>query len=80
MLTRRTFFGTLAALAVAPRVAPVTSGPVPLPPGQRVTFTFANGQVFTDTVYPVLDVGKVEVVESIRCAFGDDGDTILELR
>lgn len=76
MLTRRGFFGTLAALAVAPRVAAVAGSA----PGQSVTLTFANGQVLTDTVYPVLDVGKVEVVESIRWAFRDDGDTILELR
>jgi hypothetical protein len=81
MLTRRTFFASLAALAVSPRVAPaVTSGAVALPAGQSVVFTFANGRVFTDKVYPVLDVGKVEVFDSCRLNWRDDGDTILELR
>lgn len=74
MLTRRSFLGTVAALAVSPvasKAAPVAA--------ERFRF------VQTFAPLPVLHVGRVEVFDYARFHFTevprrDDGDTILELR
>lgn len=77
MISRRSFLGSLAALA-ASRVAP---GPVAAaaPVVDRILLPLGGRGG------PVLDVGRLEVYETIRYHFTvvprrDDGDTILELR
>jgi hypothetical protein len=68
MLTRRTFFAALAALAVSPRVAPSVATPAPIVEWKDRLYVWQQS--------PTNPLCYIYSVEPRR----DDGDTILELR
>jgi hypothetical protein len=67
MLTRRTFFASLAALAVSPRVAPSVATPAPIVEWKDRLYVWRQS--------PSNPLCYIYSVEPRR----DDGDTILEL-
>jgi hypothetical protein len=71
MLTRRSFLGTVAALAAGSRVAPVAAAPL----RPTAWITSVAGRPLA-TPYPLYG-GSAGGGKSMR---RDDGDTILELR
>lgn len=75
MITRRGFFGAVAALVVAPRVAPIAEPEFPLRP-IRLTAEHEAMLRLAESRHRRLIEGTWEFVIPRR----DDGDTILELR
>jgi hypothetical protein len=78
MITRRGFFGAVAALAVGSRV-PVAAAPIaPVIGGiNPATFPFWRSQTPSSQSFDELRVAMSKIYE--QCS-RDDGDTILELR
>lgn len=73
MLTRRTFFGTLAALAVGARVAPVAAVP-------RLRINPAVLPLIEELRRMKLEINDAMYGDGPDRYRRDDGDTILELR
>lgn len=75
MLTRRSFLGTVAAVAVSPvaaKAVPVAAAPTLPVDASPLAFLRALGDMSSPR-----RLGVITFIEEPRC---DDGDTILELR
>ena len=72
MITRRSFFGAVAALVVGSRVAPAAAM------SERLTFG-GHPLIWDEELPPTWDRRAVKGEFVFRCR-RDDGDTILELR
>jgi hypothetical protein len=87
MLTRRSFLGTVAALAAGSRVAPAAAAAAPVAPVlpairgiDPATFPFWRAQVPASSAALTSDEMRAAMRDIYNRCRRDDGDTLLERR